>query len=315
MISFSAARSKLVAEKRITFADGKLIDFSRTQVRKKELQKGVLRICSSAVNELSARAFISQVTGVDNDKLDENNANFSYRMPELRPLGFVGAMERVIERLRTVIKPELREAFDSIAAQDIAQVRKMLDVDTAMFIMFDKFTNFLYSMVDEICNPKTELKILIDVATDSNDTRHVRGGTPLSNIYRKHRVCLINLDQNGKVGMPTDRDGIPRKHSGGSCVSCSLHTRKDITHVAVCPDSGKPDHIIGCPICSNDPSHGLLTCPVICRVTSRSYKKNEKIDDYVKYFEDHPLSKKGYPKGSPKGGAKGKKEQNKKKQK
>ena len=297
IIPFSAAASKLVSEKRMTFADSKTIDFTRPQVRKNELQKGVLRMCSYAVNELSARSFVSQSVGIENDKLDEMGSIFKYRMPELRSLGLLGVLERLSERLRAATKIELREAFDTVMKQDIAKIRNMLAIDAVMFVYNNKFTNFLLSVVDEICNPRTNISVLIDSGTSSDNRRHIHGNLPLSQIYLKHRICLVNLDQNGKVGIPVDSAGVPTKHSGGSCVVCSLRTRKDVTHVSKCTRKDDPDHVVGCPICMNDPGHGLLTCPWICRATSRSFEKKDSIENYKVHFEQHPMKSKFVPKG------------------
>ena len=291
VVTFEAASNKLVALRRLSWAEKKTIDFSRHAVRKKELQRGILRMCKFAVNEISARNFVSKFVGVSSDNLGDHSSVFKLRMPELRPLGLIGAMFRVKERLRCVIEPELRKNFDIIAEQDIAHVRTLLAMDQIMFVYQHKFINFIDSVINTISDPNTDMKVIISSQRDSNNKTNIVAGKPFTRAYEQHRTALTLLDSNGNNGIPVDSKGDPSRVMGGTCTLCNVHTREGLTdHKPVCPFRNDPDHLVGCPICLNDPSHGFLTCPTVCRVTFRSYRRQSHVKDFVKHYKNHPMA-------------------------
>ena len=125
----------------------------------------------------------------------------------------------------------LRKNFDTIVDQDIAHVRTMLTIDQLIFIYQNKIVNFIYSAIDTVCDPATDVRVIISVDNDSIDKINIVIGTPFTRVYEHHRSGLVILD----------------------------------------------------------PSHGIFTCPVVCRVTFRSYSTQGNITDFVKHYKDYPM--------------------------
>ena len=259
-------------------------------MRKKELQEGISKMCKFAVNEISAQRFVSKFVGIDSDNLSDPKSVFKYRLPELRPLGLVGAMFRVKERLRCEVVPSLRKNFDTIADSDIANVRTMLAIDQVMFIYQHKFVNFIHSIINTIADPNTDMKVIISATRDSDNKVKIVAGKPFTRAYERHRSSLVLMDSNGDNGIPRDSNGDPSRVMGGSCTLCNVHTRPDLEkYKPLCPYKDDPDHLGGCPFHLNDPSHGILTCPLVCKVTSRAHARQGGLTDFVKYFKENPL--------------------------
>ena len=64
-------------------------------------------------------------------------------MLKLIPLGFRGAMLRLIKRLRVALEPMLLPSFDIIAERDIAEAYRLLAIDSLMYGNQIKFVSMI----------------------------------------------------------------------------------------------------------------------------------------------------------------------------
>ena len=175
----------------------------------------------------------------------------------------------------------------------MTEVSRLLAIDSLMHEYLNKFISMISTIIDRMCTPKNGI-IFVDNINNSNGVTNVHASKPLSKLYRKHCTELSSLINNSANGMPLSTDGsMTTRYLGGTCSICSMRTRVDVEHVPGCPNIGKAGHIIGCPICFNDPSHDILTCPYVCYVMSRSVPKQYKLDNYVEYYKANPLVIKG----------------------
>ena len=117
--------------------------------------------------------------------------------------------------------------------------------------------------------------------------------------YDSSRECkqkvqnqLLRDDAEDIGGLPLDSKGRPCFYEGGACRNCSILTRSDMSDIANCPDVDKPDHYVQCTGCNNKKQHRSATraemyCALVRRFPEATFA------DYVKYYAENPLYKKG----------------------
>ena len=290
-LTFAEAGSKLRSKNKLTHKQLQTVDFSRPSVRAQEKKHGLLRMIKNSVNHMGGRRWLAQQVGCKVAKLEDESTEYKIRDHQLHVTAVYGVIERVRERIRCSVSTDLHETFDFVVRHDINSVIDKLEIDRVQWRYHHQFNEVIDGFIDIICNPQTDMEVVRqDHNVSSSDGKiYVHKFSPFSVVYDNQREVFKALEKSGKSNIPVSAKGNPTIVMGGSCLQCSLHTRQGLTHIAPCPRKDDPDHITGCALHGNDPSHGILTCPLVCNVTSRCALKNNGVDNYVEFYKKHPL--------------------------
>ena len=246
---------------------------------------GLVELTESAIVDTGARKWLAEQVDCPVEELEDPKTKYFWRTPQLIVNAAIGVIKRVHSRIRCEVKIPKLKIWDQVASKDLENVLQMIAVDRVQWIYHPKFKAGILNFADCISDPKTALKMIKNV--DNNGK--VNAFLPFSCLYEKKvRNQLLHDDAEGIGGMPLDSKGRPCYYEGGACRNCSLLSRTDMSHIASCPDAGKPDHYIQCPGCNNKKGHGIATCGEMCRAFVRRVPK-EPFPDYVKYYGNNPM--------------------------